>query len=55
MDDFTKAILYPTTEDIQHWEEARKRLKEMILSIEDISDGFRAEINLDLTFLSLDK
>lgn len=55
MDDFTKAMLYPTTEDIQHWEEARKRLKEMVLSIEDISDGFRAEINLDLAFLSFDK
>ena len=55
MDEFTKNMLYPTLEYMKEWEEKQKKIEEMILFIENIPNGFRAETNLDLTFLSLDK
>lgn len=53
MDEFTKAMFYPTDEDIRHWKEAHEKIKETILSIEEIPGGFRVETTLDLTFLSI--
>lgn len=55
MDEFTKNMLYPSVEYIKEWKDKQEKLKETIVSIEDVPNGFRAETTLDLTFLSIDK